>query len=111
MKTITLAAIAAVFAGLALAAGAGATTAKPAIPTIQPSCPEAPAVARSYLKDQAGRQLTMSRADVIAAITKLTGPDGEFAGLKPCDAGYASAVHFYIDEVLKAGTDNTTPQG
>ncbi len=40
---------------------------------------------------------------------KNTGADGEFAGLKPCDSGYASAVHFYIDEILKAGTNNSTP--
>jgi hypothetical protein len=51
----------------------------------------------------------MSRAAIIADVTKNTGTDGEFAGVKPCDAGYASAVHFYIDEVLKAGTNNSTP--
>ncbi|GAC1420747.1 MAG: hypothetical protein NVSMB53_19450 [Gemmatimonadaceae bacterium] len=79
MKTATLAAVAAAVAGIAFAPSASASTTTPATPTIQPSWPEAPAIARSYLKHQAGRQLTMSRADVIAAITKLTGPDGEFA--------------------------------
>ena len=51
----------------------------------------------------------MSRAAIIADVTKNTGADGEFAGVKPCDSGYASAVHFYLDEVLKAGTNNSTP--
>jgi hypothetical protein len=49
----------------------------------------------------------MPRADAIDAIAKLTGPDGEFAGLKPCDAGYASAVYFYIDKVIKAVASKT----
>jgi hypothetical protein len=52
----------------------------------------------------------MSRSAVIAEVTKLTGADGEFAGLKPCDSGYANAVRFYIDEIIKAGTDNSTPK-
>ena len=75
-----------------------------------PTCASAPAVARAYLAAQAGRKLTMSRAAVVAEVTKNTGADGEFAGLKPCDSGYATAVRFYIDEVIKAGTDNSTPK-
>lgn len=51
----------------------------------------------------------MTRAAVVAEITKLTGADGEFAGLRPCDSGYPNAVRFYIDEVIKAGTNNSTP--
>jgi hypothetical protein len=51
----------------------------------------------------------MTRGAIIAEITKLTGADGEFAGLKPCDSGYPNAVRFYIDEVVRAGTDNSTP--
>ena len=41
-----------------------------------------PAVASAYLRDQvsAGKKLTMSRAAIIADVTKNTGPDGEFAG-------------------------------
>ena len=68
-------------------------------------------LARAYLSAQvsAGKKLTMSRAAAIAEITKLTGTDGEFAGLKPCDAGYPNAVRFYLDEVIKAGTNNSTP--
>ena len=72
-------------------------------------CPKAPAVAAAYLRAQAGRKLTMTRGAVIAEITKNTGADGEFAGLKPCDSGYPNAVRFYIDEVIKAGTNNSTP--
>jgi hypothetical protein len=52
----------------------------------------------------------MTRGEIIAEITKQTGPDGEFAGLKPCEPGYPNAVRFWIDEVIKAGTDNSTPQ-
>jgi hypothetical protein len=52
----------------------------------------------------------MPRGAVISEITKQTGADGEFAGLKPCDSGYPNAVRFWIDEVIKAGTDNSTPQ-
>jgi hypothetical protein len=66
-------------------------------------------VASAYLKAQAGKKLTMTHAAILADITKNTGADGEFAGLKPCDTGYASAVHFYMDEVLKVGTNNSTP--
>ena len=51
----------------------------------------------------------MTRGAVIAEITRLTSADGEFAGLKPCDSGYPNAVRFYIDEVVKAGTNNSTP--
>ena len=78
--------------------------------TLQQGCPAAPAVANAYLRSQGARKLTMSRQNVIAEITKSTGSDGEFAGLKPCDSGYANAVRFYIDEVIKAGTDNSTPK-
>ena len=73
-------------------------------------CPRAPAVAAAYLRAQAGRKLTMTRGAVIAEITKITGEDGAFAGLRPCDSGYPNAVRFYIDEVIKAGTNNSTPQ-
>ena len=74
------------------------------------SCTAAPAVASGYLREQGGR-LRMPRATVISEITKDTGADGEFAGLKPCEAGYPNAVRFIIDEVIKAGTDHSTPQG
>src|SRR6185503_18230761 len=97
MKRITMAAI--------IIAGASA------LATVSPAATPAPAT-RS-LQDcssaQAGRKLTMSRSAVIAEVTKLTGTDGEFAGLKPCDSGYPNAVRFYIDEVIKAGTNNSTP--
>ena len=99
MKRITLSAVLIGLAAIAAAADA----------TVQPSCPAAPAVASAYLREQAGKKLTMSRAAIIAEITKDTGADGEFAALKPCDAGYPNAVRFYIDEVLKAGTNNSTP--
>lgn len=77
--------------------------------TVQQACPAAPAVARTYLADQvsAGHKLTMSRAAAVAEVTKVTGTDGEFAGLKPCDSGYPNAVRFYLDEVIKAGTNNS----
>lgn len=110
MKGITFSAV---LLGLAaLAAGAEANAPNPApVAAVQPSCPAAPALASAYLRDQvsAGKKLTMSRAAIIADVTKNTGPDGEFAGVKPCDAGYGSAVHFYLDEVLKVGTNNSTP--
>jgi hypothetical protein len=86
------------------------TVAEPAAPAQQSSCTAAPAVASGYLREQAGR-LKMPRSAVIAEITKETGADGEFAGLKPCDSGYPNAVRFIIDEVIKAGTDHSTPQG
>lgn len=99
--------------GVAILAGsADATTpgprAKDARSSVQ-DCAAAPAVASGYLRAQAGRRLTMTRAAVVAEITKLTGADGEFAGLKPCDSGYPNAVRFYIDEVIKAGTNTSTP--
>jgi len=107
MKRITMAAI--IIAGAsALATVSPAATPVPATRSLQ-DCSSAPAVARTYLAAQAGRKLTMSRSAVIAEVTKLTGTDGEFAGLKPCDSGYPNAVRFYIDEVIKAGTNNSTP--
>lgn len=94
----------------AVAAGAGASAPAPSrAATVQQSCASAPAVARAYLAEQAGKKLTMSRAAAIAEITKITGSDGEFAGLKPCDSGYPNAVRFYLDEVIKVGTNNSTP--
>src|SRR5687767_13739722 len=78
--------------------------------SVQQGCPVGPSVANTYLRNQAGRKLSMTRGAVISEITKLTGTDGEFAGLKPCDSGYPNAVRFYIEEVIKSGTDNSTPQ-
>jgi hypothetical protein len=110
MKRITMAAMMIAGVGL-LASTAPAATASGTSRSFQPSCAAAPAVARTYLAQQvsAGHKLTMTRAAAIAEITKLTGADGEFAGLKPCDAGYPNAVRFYLDEVIKAGTNNSTP--
>ena len=110
MKRITLAAVATALAGIAFTAGAAVPVPSHSAHVTQQSCSAAPAVARTYLAAQAGRKLTMSRAAVISEVTKLTGADGEFAGLKPCDSGYPNAVRFYIDEVIKAGTNNSTPQ-
>ena len=109
MKRITVAAVVTALAGLTISAGAAPGKSHSA-PAFQQSCTAAPAVARAYLSAQvsAGKKLTMSRAAAIAEITKLTGTDGEFAGLKPCDAGYPNAVRFYL-EVIKAGTNNSTP--
>ena len=109
MKRITMAAITIAGVGL-LASTAPAATPGSASRSLQ-SCANAPAVARTYLASQvsAGHKLTMSRAAAIAEITKITGGEGEFAGLKPCDSGYANAVRFYLDEVVKAGTNNSTP--
>ncbi len=106
MKFLTIAAIAVGYAGLVAAAPAPTHHTST---TIRQGCPAAPAVARTYLANQvsAGRKLTMSRAAAVAEITKLTGADGEFAGLKPCDSGYPNAVRFYLDEVIKAGTNNS----
>jgi hypothetical protein len=107
MKRIALAAV---IAGFAVWAGSAEATTRPVSATpIAQGCPAAPAVANTYLRAQAGRKLTMTRGAVIAEITKLTGADGEFAGLRPCDSGYPNAVRFYIDEVIKAGTNNSTP--
>jgi hypothetical protein len=105
MKFLTIAAIAVGYVSLAAAAPAPAHH---SLSVVQ-GCPAAPAVARTYLANQvsAGRKLTMSRAAAVAEITKLTGADGEFAGLKPCDSGYPNAVRFYLDEVIKAGTNNS----
>lgn len=109
MKRITMAVMMIAGASL-LASTAPAATAGGTSRSFQQSCAAAPAVARTYLANQvsAGRKLTMSRAAAIAEITKLTGADGEFAGLKPCDSGYPNAVRFYLDEVIKAGTNNST---
>jgi hypothetical protein len=104
-----------VFSAALIGLGAVAVGAQPIAPppapiaVVQPFCPSAPAIAASYLRERvrSGKRLTMPRADAIDAIAKLTGPDGEFAGLKPCDAGYASAVHFYIDKVIKAVASKT----
>lgn len=99
--------------GVAILGGsASATASNPGTMNTRSSiqdCAAAPAVASTYLRAQAGRRLTMTRAAVVAEVTKLTGADGEFAGLKPCDSGYPNAVRFYIDEIIKAGTDNSTP--
>jgi hypothetical protein len=108
MKRMTFIAVVAGF--LAAPGSADATTLPPTTKSpVAQGCPAAPAVANAYLRAQAGRRLTMTRGAIIAEITKLTGADGEFAGLKPCDSGYPNAVRFYIDEVVKAGTDNSTP--
>jgi len=108
MKRIALATVVAGFAVWAGSAEAVTPVASTPTPSAQ-GCPAAPAVANAYLRAQAGRKLTMTRGAVIAEITKITGADGEFAGLKPCDSGYPNAVRFYIDEVIKAGTNNSTP--
>lgn len=106
MKRIALSAA----AGLAmLVTSADATVLRSADESTIQGCPAAPAVANAYLRAQAGRKLTMTRGAVISEVTKNTGADGEFAGLKPCDSGYPNAVRFYIDEVIKAGTNNSTP--
>ena len=110
MKGIALAAMVAGIAAAAVSADASTPTNRRQELLVQPSCPVAPAVANVYLRNQAGRRLSMSRGEVISEITKQTGSDGEFAGLKPCDSGYPNAVRFWIDEVIKAGTDNSTPQ-
>jgi alkylation response protein AidB-like acyl-CoA dehydrogenase len=110
MKGIALAAMVAGIAAAAVSADASTAANRQQDPTVQQSCPVAPAVANMYLRNQAGRRLTMPRGEVIAEITKQTGAEGEFAGLKPCESGYPNAVRFWIDEVIKAGTDNSTPQ-
>jgi hypothetical protein len=110
MKGIALAAMVAGIAAAAASADASTPATRHQESTVQQGCPVAPAVANTYLRNQAGRRLTMPRGAVIAEITKQTGAEGEFAGLKPCDSGYPNAVRFWIDEVIKAGTDNSTPQ-
>jgi len=109
MKRISLAAVAVALVGLTISAGAAPANRDISTAAFQQSCTAAPAVARAYLAAQvsAGKKLTMSRAAAVAEITKLTGAGGEFAGLKPCDAGYPNAVRFYLDEVIKAGTNNS----
>jgi hypothetical protein len=109
MKGIALAALVVGFAAVGASANANTPSTRHSESMAQQSCPVAPAVANAYLRAQANR-LKMPRGQVIAEITKDTGADGEFAGLKPCDSGYPNAVRFYIDEVIKAGTDNSTPQ-
>jgi len=104
MKGIALAAMVAGIAAAAVSADASTPANRQQDPTVQQSCPVAPAVANTYLRNQAGRRLTMTRGAVISEITKQTGAEGEFAGLNP------NAVRFWIDEVIKAGTDNSTPQ-
>lgn len=108
MKFFTIAATAVGYAALVAAAPAPPVTAHNTW-AVQQACPAAPAVARAYLANQAsaGHKLTMSRAAAVAEVTKVTGADGEFAGLKPCDSGYPNAVRFYLDEVIKAGTNNS----
>ena len=110
MRRITMAAIALAGAGL-LASTASASTPNSTSAALQQSCSTAQTIAREYLANQvaAGHKLTMSRAAAIAEITKITGTDSEFAGLKPCDSGYPNAVRFYLDEVIKVGTNNSTP--
>src|ERR1700730_12823781 len=109
MKSITLATVAAAFAALTISAGAATAGSVTSTSNIQQSCPVAPAVANAYLRAQAGKRLTMPRGPCVTEITKGTDAAGEFAGLKPCDSGYPNAVRFYIDEVIKAGTNNSTP--
>ncbi len=106
MKGIALTALTGL-AALALAAAPSEAVAPTHGARLQQSCPAAPAVANAYLRAQAGKKLTMTRGEIISAITKETGADGSFAGLTPCQAGYANAVRFWIDEVLKAGTNNS----
>ena len=106
MKRIALTALTGL-AALALAAAPSQAVGSAHVTKLQPSCPAAPAVASAYLRDQAGKKLTMTRGAIIAEITKQTGADGSFAGLTPCQSGYPNAVRFWIDEIIKAGTNNS----
>jgi hypothetical protein len=106
MKRIALTALTGL-AALALTAAPSQAVGSAHVAKLQPSCPAAPAVANAYLRDQAGKKLTMSRGAIISEITKQTGADGSFAGLTPCQSGYANAVRFWIDEIIKAGTNNS----
>jgi hypothetical protein len=106
MKRIALTALAGI-AALAMAAAPSEAVGPAHGAKLQPSCPAAPAVASAYLRAQAGKKLTMTRGEIISAITKETGADGSFAGLTPCQSGYPNAVRFWIDEILKAGTNNS----
>jgi hypothetical protein len=109
MKFLTIAAAAVGYATVVAAAPAPTPVPVHNSWSVQQACPAAPTVARAYLANQAsaGHKLTMSRAAAVAEVTKMTGADGEFAGLKPCDSGYPNAVRFYLDEVIKAGTNNS----
>jgi hypothetical protein len=108
MKGIALAAMIAGIGAAVISADASSQASQQQDSMLQQNCPVAPAVANAYLRAQAAR-LTMPRAEVVAEITRQTGADAEFAGLKPCEAGYPNAVRFWIDEVIKAGTNNSTP--
>ena len=92
-------------------AAQNASTVSGSMQTTSGACPSATAVANAYLSAQvsSGHKLTMTRGAAVSEIAKLAGTDGEFAGLKPCDSGYPNAVRFYLDEVIKAGTNNSTP--
>jgi hypothetical protein len=106
MKRVALTALTGL-AALALAAAPSQAVGPAHSMKLQPSCPAAPAVANAYLRAQAGKKLTMTRGAIIAEITKQTGADGSFAGLTPCQSGYPNAVRFWIDEIIKAGTNNS----
>jgi hypothetical protein len=106
MKRIALTALSGL-AALALAAAPSQAVGRTDAAKLQQSCPAAPAVANAYLRAQAGKKLTMTRGEIISEITKQTGADGSFAGLTPCQSGYPNAVRFWIDEIIKAGTNNS----
>ena len=75
MKGITLAAMVAGIAAAAVSADASTPANRHQDSLVQPGCPAAPAVANAYLRNQAGRKLTMTRGAVISEITKQTGTD------------------------------------